>query len=249
MRIIQDATDNIRNIQDFAQSHALIRLEPQNATWMDYTTCMLSDQVTGLMYEKIRQHKTMKIRDSVEFSLRTPKARGWGGQLFELAVHHVLRNGFAFEPKSMDPRAPCLRVKITKTNLEAGGYFHKLSVRAEPVSRNVGDRFLNQYLIPLSSTAEAIDAACIFKDVTVLFQITVSPSHALNLKGITELIDELPYNAKKRSGIVFIVPDHGTTCRPYKCQNIDIPLGVPKSVSDPVVAYNQYVYYFPMDQL
>jgi len=139
-------------------------------------------------------------------------------------------------------------VKIKKTNLEAGYYFHKLSVRAEPGSRNVGDRFLNQYLIPLSSTAEAIDATCIFKDVTVLFQIAVSPSHPLNLKGITELIDELPHNAKKRICTVFIVPDHDTTCRPYKRQEITIPLGVPKSVSDPVVAYNQYIYYFPMDK-
>ncbi len=166
-----------------------------------------------------------------------------------MAVQHVLCNGFTFEPKSMDARAPRLRVKIKKTNFEAGGYFHKLSVRADRGSRNVGDRFLNQYLIPLSSTAEAIDAACIFKDVTVLFQITVSPSHALNLKGITELIDELPHNAKKRICIVFMVPDHDTTCRPYKRQNIDVPLGVPKPVSDPVVAYNQYVYYFPMDKL
>jgi len=191
----------------------------------------------------------MKIRDSVESLLRKPTACGWGGQLFEIAVHRVLRNAYTFEPKSMDPRAPRLCVKIKKTNLEAGGYFHKLSVRAEPGFRNVGDRFLNQYLIPLSSTAETIDAVCILKDVTVLFQITVSTSHPLNLKGITELIDELPYNAKKRICIVFIVPDHVTTCRPYKRQNIDVPLGVPTSVSNPVVAYNQYVYYFPMDQL
>jgi len=261
MQIIQDAIDNIKNIQDLAQStngsmpfklkttHVLVRLEPQNATWMDHTTCMLSDYVMGLVYEKIRRNETMKIRDSIESLLRMSKACGWGDQLFEMAVHHVLRNGFTFEPKSMDARAPRLCVKIKKANLEAGGHFHKLSVHAEPGSCNVGDRFLNQYLIPLSSTAETIDSASIFKDVTVLFKITVSPSHALNLKGITELIDELPHNAKKRICIVFIVPDHNTACRPYKRQDIDVPLGVPKSVSDPVVAYNQYVYYFPMDKL
>ena len=61
MRIIQDAIDNITNIQDFAQSangcmpfklkttHTLVRLEPQNAEWMDHTTCMLSHHVTGLV--------------------------------------------------------------------------------------------------------------------------------------------------------------------------------------------------------
>ncbi len=89
MQIIQDAIDNIKNIQDVAQAangsmpfqlkttHALVRLEPQNATGVDHTTRMLSDHVAGLIYEKIRQHETMKIRDSVESLLRTPKARGW----------------------------------------------------------------------------------------------------------------------------------------------------------------------------
>jgi len=45
--------------------------------------------------------------------------------------------------------------------------------------------------------------------------------------------------------IVFVVPDHDTTCKPYKRQKIVIPLGVPKDVSDSVVAFKQYVYYFP----
>ncbi len=81
------------------------------------------------------------------------------------------------------------------------------------------------------------------------FQITVFPSHDLNLKGITELIDELPASVKKRICIVFVIPDHDTTCKPYKRQRIVIPLGVPKDVSDPVVAYKQYVHYFPMNKL
>jgi len=42
--------------------------------------------------------------------------------------------------------------------------------------------------------------------------------------------------------IVFVVPDHDTTCKPYKRQKIVIPLGVPKDVSDSVVAFKQYVY-------
>jgi hypothetical protein len=74
--------------------------------------------------------------------------------------------------------------------------------------------------------------------------MTVSPSHSLNLKGIIELTNKLPAMGKKRICIVFVVPDHDTTRKPYKRQNIVIPCGVPKHVSDPVVAYKQYVYYF-----
>src|SRR6266545_221510 len=122
-----------------------------------------------------------------------------------------------------------------------------LSVRASKGSQKVGDKFLNQYLIPLSSTAETVDAVYISGDVTVFFQMTVSPSHSLNLKGITELTNELPAFAKKRICIVFVVPDHDTTCKPYKRQKIVIPLGVPKNVSDSVVAFKQYIYYFPID--
>jgi hypothetical protein len=79
--------------------------------------------------------------------------------------------------------------------------------------------------------------------------MTVFPIHNLNLKGITELTNELPSFAKKRICIVFVVPHHETTRKPCQRQKIDIPHGVPKNVSDPVVAYNQYVYYFPMDKI
>jgi len=169
--------------------------------------------------------------------------------LFERAVHRAFRRGFEFEPEAMDDNAPSLRVKIKKAESEAGGYFHTLSVRADKGSHRVGEEFLNQYLIPLSSTAETVDSIDILDDVTILFQMTVSPSHNLNLKGITELTDELPAFAKKRICIVFVVPDHDITRKPYQRQKIVIPRGMPEHVSDPVVAYNQYVYYFPMDKL
>ena len=114
------------------------------------------------------------------------------------------------------------------------------SVRKEANSPHVAMKFLNQYLIPLSPTAEAIDSVYISKDVTVLFQITVSASHDLKLKGITELIARLPYQATRRICIVFVVPDHKTTLRPYKRQKIVLPVGM--SDSD-VKGYHQYVCY------
>ena len=261
MRKIKRAVDNIENIADFAKSaggpmpfktkasHALVRMEPTGDKWDDQITDLLTDHVAGLVLDRIDLHNTLKIRDAIDSLLRNPNARSWGGKLFERAVHRAFRKGIELEPEAMDDDAPPLHIQIKKVESEAGGYFHKLSVRATPGSRNVGEEFLNQYLIPLSSTAETIDSVNILKDVTVLFQMTVSPSHSLNLKGITELTNELPANAKKRICIVFVVPDHETTRKPYKRQNIVNPDGVPKHVSDPVVAYKQYVYYFPMNKL
>ena len=259
MEFIKSAIDNIENIEDFAKStsgpmpfktkvsHALVRIEPMDDKWDKQITNLLSDYVADLVFDN-----TLKIRNSIDSLLRNPSSRSWGGKLFKRAVHYTFRKGFEFEPEAMDDDVPSLLVQIKKAESEAEGYFHTLSVRGDKGSQRVGKEFLNQYLIPLSSTAETIDSVVILENVTVLFQMTVSPSHSLNLKGITELTNELPALAKKRICIVFVVPDHDTTCKtckPYKCQNIVIPHGVPKHVSDPVVAYKQYVYYFPMNKL
>ena len=261
MRKIQCAINDIENIADFAKSagglmpfktkasHVLVRMEPTDDTWNDRITDLLSDHVADLVFDRIDLHNTLKIRDSIDYLLRMPNACSWGGKLFERGVHRTFCKGFEFEPEAMDNDAPSLLIQIKKSESEAGGYFHTLADRAGKGSQRVGAEFLNQYLIPLSSTAETIDSVNILENVTVLFQMTVSPSHSLNLKGITELTNELPAFAKKRICIVFVVPDHETTRKPYKRQNIVIPHGVPKHVSDPVVAYKQYVYYFPMDKL
>jgi hypothetical protein len=165
----------------------------------------------------------LKIRDTIDSLLRNPNARFWGGKLFERAVHCAFRKGFEFEPEAIDDDAPSLLVQIKKAESEAEGYFHTLSVRADKG--------------PLSLTAETASTS---SKTSVLFQMTVSPSHSLNLKGITELTNELPAFAKKRICIVFVVPDHDTTRKPYKRQNIVI---AHKHVSDLVVAYEQYIYY------
>ena len=259
-RIIKDAINDIDDTLNFAKSatgslpfktkasHALVRIEPTDNTWDNRSTELLSNFVADLMFDRINLYNTLKIRDLIDYLLRNPNTRGWGGKLFERAVHHAFRKGVEFEPEAMDD-APSLHVKIKRAESEAAGYFHTLSVRAEKESQRVGKQLLNQYLIPLSSTAETIDAVHIEEDVTVLFQMTVSPTHVLNLNGIMELTNELPAFAKKRICIVFVVPDHDTTHKPYKRQNIGIPHGVAKDVSDPVVAYKQYVYYFPLDKL
>ena len=258
MKKIERAINNIKNLKDFADSttgplpfrnkmsRALVRMEPTDNTWKDQITDLLSTHVAELMYERISLQNTISIRDSIDFLLRTPDARSWGGKMFELGVHRVFRKGIKFEPRPMDDDAPPLTVEIKTAERESSGYFHTLSVRARPGPRKVGDKFLNHYLVPLSSTQETVDAVYISDDVTVFFQMTVSPSHNLNLEGITELTNELPAAAKKRICIVFIVPDHEITVKNYQRQTIVCPIEVDQDAVETVVGYKQYVYYFPM---
>lgn len=261
VKAIKDAISQIRSIDEFSMaasgsipfkeltSHVLVRIEPTDAQWGNPHTELLSEYVTSLVYDRINLHHTMTIRNSIDCLLRTPEARGWGGSLFEMAIHRRFRAGIRLHPNGMDDNSPTLDIEINPVESEAGGYFHTLSVRKEARSRKVAITFLNQYLIPLSSTAEAIDSVYISKDVTVLFKITVTPSHDLNLKGITELTDELPFEAKKRICIVFVVPDHETTMKPYKRQMIVAPAGTPEDIVSKVVEYHQYVHYASMNEI
>jgi len=191
----------------------------------------------------------MTIRNSIDCLLRTPKAHGWGENLFEKVIHRRFHTGITLHPNGMDDDSPTLDIKINPVKSEAGDYFHTLSIRKEARSHKVAITFLNQYLIPLLSTAETIDSVYISKDLTVLFQITVSLSHDLNLKGITELTDELPFEAKKRICIVFVVPDHETTMKPYKRQTIVALAGMPEDIVSKVVEYHQYVHYASMNEI
>jgi hypothetical protein len=258
VKAIKDAISQIQSIEEFIMaasgpipfkqltSHILVRIEPTDAQWGNPHTELLSEYVASLVYDRINLH-SMTIRNSIDCLLRTPKARGWGGNLFEKAIHRRFRAGITLHPDAMDDDAPTLDIEINPVESEAGGYFHTLSVRKEARSRKVAITFLNQYLIPLSSTAETIDSVYISQDITVLFQITVSPSHDLNLKGITELTDELPFEAKKRVCIVFVVPDHETTTSSYKRQKIVAPAGMSKDIVGKVVKYHQYVHYASMN--
>ncbi len=257
MEKIKHAINDIKNLKDFADSangflpfknkgsHALVRMEPTDDTWRDQITDLLSTHVAELVYERINLHNTISIRDSIDFLLRTPNARSWGGELFELGVHRVFRKGIKFEARPMDDDVPPLIVEIKTAERESSGYFHTLSARAEPGFRKLGDEFLNEYLFPLSSTQETIDAVYISGDVTVFFQMTVSPSHNLNLKGITELTDELPAAAKKRIFIVFVV----RSCKPYKRQKIVVPLGVDRDVVETLVGVQAICILLSNDQI
>jgi hypothetical protein len=91
---------------------------------------------------------------------------------------------------------PPLKIEIRECS-DHGGYFSPLSIRACKFSDAVGAEHYHRYMIPFKKTQESIDAVLLTKDTTVLFQITVSPTHRLNLHEIIGIRNQLPANAQR----------------------------------------------------
>jgi hypothetical protein len=228
-------------------SHAIVRIEPTNDSWTEHHTELLSNAVSDLVFQHIRVSEQSSLRQSIDRLLLNPNSRGYGGKMFEQAVHRRYRQGITLTPEAMSASARALHFEILPTNDPAFGYFNTLSVGEKIYSRKVSGNYLCQYLIPLSSTAETIDAVYISTAVTVFFQITAAQTHPLNLNGITELVDELPHNAKQSVCIVFVVPD--SVKKPYQRQRIVVPPETTDEIREKVVGYHQYVIYTATDML
>src|ERR1700676_4326738 len=116
-------------------SHVLVRIEPTDAQWGNPHTELLSKYVTSLVYDRINLHHSMTIQNSIDCLLCTPKARGWGGNLFKKAIHRRFRAGITLHPNGMDDESPTLDIEINPVESEAGGYFHMLSERKPDLAR------------------------------------------------------------------------------------------------------------------
>jgi hypothetical protein len=169
-------------------------------------------------------------------------ARGFAGSLFEQAAHYTFRAGHRLKPRHLIDKAS-FTIDIPKVDDEADGYYHTLAVWAKPGSRDVSTQYLKRYMIPISKREESIDSIWISKDVTVLFQITVSPNHPLKYRGLFETINSLPANAKKSILIVFLVPAGDEQTKNFKRQPIDFPAGTAEKEVEEANALAQYVYY------
>jgi hypothetical protein len=259
---IQEALKNMPSIKSFirstsgtmpfkdATSHTLVRIEPvKDSDWKRTETELISEYISNIVFEHIRLHEAANISESIMGLLRSPDARGYGGKLFEQAVHRKFRAGCRFEPQPLTEGAPRIFIDILKVDKEADGYFYTLSVRAKKGSRDVHAKYLNQYLIPVSKTQESVDAVWMSNECTAFLQMTVSPQHAVKLLEITTLTNELPFNATQNVCIVFVVPKGDKSTLDFKPQSIVYPVGTLDDVVKKVLGYPQYVFYFDLDSV
>jgi len=106
-------------------------------------------------------------------------ARGWGGKLFERVVHCTFRKGIRFDTDLWTMECLLNGCRLRRANAKQG----LISTRylSKPImSLTKWATSFASYFIFLSSTAETTDVVYLFKDVTVFFQITISPSHRLS---------------------------------------------------------------------
>ena len=191
---------------------------------------------------------SLNVSESIARALETPYARGRAGSLFEQAVHRKFRAGIRFQPEAVTADAPPHDNNILKMD-EGDGYFYNLSVRAGNGSREVNAKYLDRYMVPILKTKESVDSVWISGLFTVLFQMTVSPTHLMKLRGIIELLaqqPQLPADAKRDVRIVFILPTKDEPTKIFTCQSIECPAGLPTSkvtIAEAADKFPRYVHY------
>ena len=138
----------------------------------------------------------------------------------------------------------CVSPPLFKMKIRTTDVFTQLNVRAYICLRDVGAEHYYRYYIPQMKTKESLDAVLFTQFFTVLFQITVPPTHPINLQGIVDILREIPANAKKDVRIVFVVPDSDPSVQNYRHQMIRTrPTGYDADEKDMVERFPQYVYY------
>ena len=254
-RTINDALANIKSIDDFAHSmegllafkfeasHSLIKTEPIPGTdWKGSRSELKSPYISELVFEHVRLHQTIRLSEDISHLLLIPDTRGHAGRLFEPAAHRTLEMGMKVRPTALTLGAAPLILDIHKPNPKIVRRFYSLCVRASSGSPNADKRYFNQYLIPISKTQESVDSVIITQHFTAFLQMTVSTRHGIKLKGILDLLNELPANAKKNLRIVFILPSDDEETRSFKRQKIISPQGASDEDIKQVASIPQYVY-------
>ncbi len=259
LRRVSTAVANIKSISDFARamegllafkqeaSHNLIKIEPiPDTNWKESCSELKSPFISGLVFEQIRLHQTIRLSEDISGLLLNPDARGHAGRLFEPAAHRAFEKGMRIKPTAITPNAPLLVLDIHKANPQVARQFYMLSVRAAPRSQNADATYFGQYLLPISKTQESVDAVVITKDFTVFLQMTVTTRHGIKLNGILDLLKELPANAKKNLRIVFVLPSDDKETQSFGRQKIISPQGASVKDVAQVNSIPQYVYRLPL---
>jgi hypothetical protein len=188
--------------------------------------------------------------------LGTARAKGTAGWVFEMRIHPILQEGGSFICSPLDSAAPGrpspLRIRLKKgektfTSAEGLGQL----VRTKANAQSVNTALYDIYLQPDKCNFTSADSLAICKAPNghikiVFFQITVSQNHAVKAKGLDNVLEHLPADAKKVSPvIVFIVPKSELTR--FKRQKID--QGGSVINNHPAQKWHQYVLSFDDDKL
>ncbi|KAF0480809.1 crinkler CRN family protein [Gigaspora margarita] len=149
------------------------------------------------VYNKITknyEHKMRKnARDLILSCDRLPKINGFRGNLFEDFAHLELQRGGTFRVRCLNNNSKIIEKKINK--LSANIFTTLDEARKEC------------YNIPKSKTFASIDSFSLDKNDLALYQITVSKTHGIKIKGLNDLNRSLTWVKNANNiNIYFVVP-------------------------------------------
>ncbi len=205
------ALNKIKSIDDLlrAASHLLVRVEPADNEWLTTRTELMSDYIAELVFERIRTVLKARFSEKLMEDLAYPDTHSIAGSLFKHAAHFSIRKGLTLSMTPL-PSGTKLDVYIPGTPVTVAkekSRYYSLSIREKPRSQNVHADFLNLYMTPISKSQPSVDAVFISPEyITFLFQMTVSPHHPIDFRGLDTVINKLPAKAQKDIRIVFITP-------------------------------------------
>jgi hypothetical protein len=193
------------------------------------------DLVCGFQFgcDRIRHYHASKPSQWITNLLADLYTREYSARLFELAVHHRFRSGMEFQPTAVTPGAPSLAIDILKVDKQLDYFCSSL--------RSV--QYLGKYQQPVWKNYQSIDSVWLSNTTTVLFQMTVSPHHGIEQREVTDLIEELPGNAKNNVHIVFVVPGDDNSAPKFQDLRIEYPIGALDSEE-----VQSYVYYMNLEE-
>jgi hypothetical protein len=174
-----------------------------------------------------------KGRELYEWMLGNPQLRSAAGWFFEGRAHGVLGQGGRFPCRTLTATAPKLdlELKCSGSNDFHTTVFANLHNLGERLRAGKGLKTFNQeyagiYWTPELHNLGGIDSLTILigprgQPRAILFQLTISPSHGIDDKGLLRVWDVLPNEIKQvPPAIVFVVPMG--LCAAYRVQVIDI---------------------------
>ena len=156
---------------------------------MDFASQFVAERVYKTLKEKEKEECVRFLRASADSSLFAVLR----GRIFEMKAHECLQDGGSF--------------KIRKLSSTSGTTSGTMSTLILPKSSKKTFRMVKEinaddrdYMMPKSQTFCAVDAIL---PPDKAFQMTVSPKHSLQAKGVNSIIEQMKPNSLK---IYFVVP-------------------------------------------
>ena len=214
------ALNKIWSLDDFPStaSHLLVRVEPADDDWLTTRTELISNYIAERVFERIRMVMQARFSKKLTEYLADPDTHDIASILFEHAAHFSIRKGLTLSMTRL-PSGPKLDIYIPGTPVakKEKSHYYSLSIREKPGSQNVHADFLNLYMTPILKSEPSVHALFISPEyITFLFQMTVSPRHPINFRGLDMIINKLPAKAQKDIRIVFITPAQGPLGEEFK---------------------------------